>query len=133
MTLFSSSRQSVAQNAWSKGLTKRFGDVAITIPLIALTLPLMALVAFAIKCDSRGPVLIREEGVDTRGRRFTALKFRSSAYGHELDDSAVPRAKICLCPTPIGRYLRYTRIENLPLLFSVLRGEMSCIEASFLD
>jgi lipopolysaccharide/colanic/teichoic acid biosynthesis glycosyltransferase len=93
MTLFNSSRQSVAQNAWPKDLTKRLGDLAITIPLIALTLPLMALVALAIKYDSRGPVLIREEAVDTRGRRFTALKFRSTAYDHKLDGRADLRAK----------------------------------------
>ena len=133
MTLFNSSRQSVAQNAWPKDLTKRLGDLAITIPLIALTLPLMALVALAIKYDSRGPVLIREEGVDTRGRRFTTLKFRGTAYDHELDDRAALRAKAGACPTPIGRYLRYTRVDNLPLLFSVLRGEMSCVDASSFD
>jgi lipopolysaccharide/colanic/teichoic acid biosynthesis glycosyltransferase len=90
--------------------------------LIVLTLPLLVLVAFAIKCDSSGPIIARQERVGARGQRFTALKFRTTHHYSVLGpaDWRVDR-------TRIGWFLRYTRIENIPQLVNVLRGEMSCL------
>jgi polysaccharide biosynthesis protein PslA len=95
--------------------------------LIAFTLPLMAIVALAIKCESAGPVLVREERINARGRHFTALKFRNAVY--EPGGRAVRRAEIAARVTRVGWLLRYTRIENLPQLINVVRGEMSCLYA----
>jgi lipopolysaccharide/colanic/teichoic acid biosynthesis glycosyltransferase len=75
--------------------------------LLVLTLPLMILVAVAIRCDGHGPILVHRRRFAAE-RQYIALKFRSSA-------------------TPVGRFLRYTQIENLPQLVNVFRGEMSCI------
>jgi hypothetical protein len=69
-----------------------------------LALPLMVIIAFAVKCDSRGPVLIREERIAGRGRRFAALRFRITADRHIIE------------VTRLGELLRYTRADRLPQL-----------------
>ena len=75
--------------------------------LLVLALPLMVVVAIAIKCDGPGPIFVHRQRF-AAGRQYIALKFRSP-------------------PTRVGRFLRYTHIENLPQLVNVLRGDMSCI------
>jgi putative colanic acid biosynthesis UDP-glucose lipid carrier transferase len=94
--------------------TGRAGDRAIAIALLLLTLPLMGLVAVAIKCDTRGPIFVRRKRV-VGGRPYTALRFRTTRAGDAFGR-----------PTRLGRFLQYTQIENLPQLVNVLRGEMSC-------
>jgi len=103
--------------------------------LIAFTFPLMAIVGIAIKCDSPGPVFERERRVGSGGRRFDALKFRTTLHAVEDPGLTWRRAPEM---TRVGRYLRYTGIDDLPQLFNVLRGEMSIIDSgacspSFLD
>jgi lipopolysaccharide/colanic/teichoic acid biosynthesis glycosyltransferase len=114
---------------------RRLGDSAAACALIALTLPLMAIVAIAIKCDSTGPVFERRQCVGIGGRRFDALSFRITLPTVKDAELAWHRA---LHMTRVGRYLRYTRVDDLPQLFNVLRGEMSIIDSvayspSFLD
>ena len=89
--------------------------------LLLVTLPLMALAAIAIKCDSRGPVLVREERRDPRGRRFFALKFRSTVH------TSPPVCGVDQQVTFVGSIIRYLRIDNLPQLINVLSGEMTCV------
>lgn len=100
---------------------RRLGDLLAASGLILLTLPLMLIVAIAIKCDSRGPIFLREERIDPRGRRFFAVKFRSTVYCEcsvgALEDQL----------TFVGSVIRFLRIDNLPQLINVLRGEMTCI------
>jgi lipopolysaccharide/colanic/teichoic acid biosynthesis glycosyltransferase len=106
---------------------KRRADIWLAGVLIIFTLPFMAIVALAIKCNSRGPVFSREERIDPRGRRFLALQFRSTAHDCVLDEVRVTR---------VGQLLRYTRIDCLPRLINVLRGDMSfdaSWEGHFLD
>jgi lipopolysaccharide/colanic/teichoic acid biosynthesis glycosyltransferase len=103
--------------------------------LIAFTFPLMAIVGIAIKCDSPGPVFERERRVGSGGRRFDALKFRTTLHAVEGPGPTWRRAPEM---SRVGRYLRYTGIDDLPQLFNVLRGEMSIIDSgaclpSFLD
>ena len=117
--------------AWAR----RLGDLAAACALIAFTLPLMAIVAIAIKCDSPGPVFERRQCVGIGGRRFDALSFRTTLHAVEDGDLAWPRVPQM---TRVGPYLRYTRVDDLPQLFNVLRGEMSIIDSvayspSFLD
>jgi polysaccharide biosynthesis protein PslA len=102
----------------SEDRARRIGDFAIAVALLMLALPLMVIIAFAVKCDSRGPVLIREERIAARGRRFAALRFRSTADRHIIE------------VTRLGELLRYTRADRLPQLINVIRGEMSCIDAA---
>jgi putative colanic acid biosysnthesis UDP-glucose lipid carrier transferase len=105
---------------------KRFGDLAIACALIALTLPLAAVVAMVIKLESTGPVLTREERRGCNGRRVTILKFRTTRQpGSAARQWSRPEQ-----PTPVGRFLRYTRIVDLPQLCNVVRGDMSLVDAT---
>jgi lipopolysaccharide/colanic/teichoic acid biosynthesis glycosyltransferase len=92
--------------------------LAIAVALLVLALPLIVIIALAVKCDSGGPVLIWEKRIAARGLRFSALKFRSTA---DLHTTEVTRS---------GWLLRYTRADRLPQLINVIRGEMSCIDAA---
>jgi putative colanic acid biosynthesis UDP-glucose lipid carrier transferase len=105
---------------------RRVGDFAAACVLIAFTLPLMAIVAIVIKFESPGPVFERQKCVGIGGRRFDALSFRTTLHAVEDADLAWRRAPQM---TRVGSYLRYTRIDDLPQLFNVLRGEMSIIDS----
>jgi exopolysaccharide biosynthesis polyprenyl glycosylphosphotransferase len=105
---------------------QRLVDIALSFALLVLTLPLMLVTAALIRLDSRGPVLYRQERVGLRGRPFTVLKFRSmridaEACGPVWAMQRDPRV------TRIGSFIRLTRIDELPQLINVLRGEMSFI------
>lgn len=105
---------------------KRISDVAIASALIALTFPLAAAVALVIKLESTGPVLMREDRRTGAGRHVKVLKFRTTA---EPSRDARGRSWGAQ-PTSIGRFLRYTRIVDLPQLCNVVRGELSLIGTS---
>ena len=112
---------------------RRLIDLVIACALFALTAPLMLLVSVAIRLEAEGPILVRESCIGFRGRRFQMLKFRTVRY--DLDRSVPLWGRR---PTPLGEILRFTRIEALPQLINVLRGEMSIVDPdgrspSFLD
>jgi lipopolysaccharide/colanic/teichoic acid biosynthesis glycosyltransferase len=111
----------------------RVRELVVAVALILLTAPLIAVVALAIKSGSRGPILVREQRTGSDGR-FIALKFRTT----ELRDAQARRRPATGANlTAVGRFIRHTRIEHLPQLINVLRGEMSCFPGSerpfFLD
>jgi exopolysaccharide biosynthesis polyprenyl glycosylphosphotransferase len=106
---------------------KNLSDLLIAFCLVLLTLPLMIIVAVTIKCDSRGPVFYRQERVGLGGRRFMLLKFRSMIQDAEPEGRPVWAAEHDPRVTRIGRFIRRTRIDELPQLFNVLRGDMSMI------
>jgi lipopolysaccharide/colanic/teichoic acid biosynthesis glycosyltransferase len=97
---------------------RRAGDIAIACVVIALTLPLIAIVALAIKCDSPGPVFERQERVGFNGRRYVLLRFRSMV--HHSDHVSAGCGRI----TRLGRFLRYARLDELPKLINVLDGDI---------
>ncbi len=104
----------------------RLTDIVLSLMLLAVTLPLMLLTALLIRLDSAGPALYRQERVGLRGRPFTLLKFRSmrtdaEARGPVWAAQRDPRV------TRIGAFIRLTRIDELPQLLNVLRGQMSFI------
>jgi exopolysaccharide biosynthesis polyprenyl glycosylphosphotransferase len=105
---------------------KRAMDLAIAVPLAILLLPALLVVGLAIKFDSRGPVLFRQNRLGYRGRPFQILKFRTMMT---LDDGEVVRcAEIGdRRVTRIGGFLRKMSIDELPQLLNVIRGEMSLI------
>jgi lipopolysaccharide/colanic/teichoic acid biosynthesis glycosyltransferase len=90
-------------------------------------LPLMAMTALAIKIDGPGPVLYRQQRVGRFDRTFTLFKFRSMIADAEA--SGYPRWAQKQDPrvTRIGRFIRATRIDELPQLANVIRGEMSLV------
>jgi sugar transferase (PEP-CTERM system associated) len=106
---------------------KRLFDILIASLLILLTLPLMIVVALLIKVESCGPILYRQERVGWRGRSFVLFKFRSMRQDAEAGGAPVWAAQRDSRVTRVGRFIRYTRIDELPQLWNVLRGEMSII------
>jgi sugar transferase (PEP-CTERM system associated) len=105
---------------------KRGADIGLALVGLVLALPLMALAALAITLDSRGPVLFRQERVGRNGRIFVINKFRSMRVDAERGGPvwASPNDPRI---TRIGRFLRRTRIDELPQLLNVLVGDMSFI------
>lgn len=89
-----------------------------------LTLPVMLLVAVAVRATSRGPVLFRQTRVGLNNTNFTLYKFRSMYADAESRTGAVWAQKDDPRITPVGRYLRKWRLDELPQFFNVLRGDM---------
>lgn len=108
---------------------KRIFDVSIALLVLLLTWPFMLLVALAIRVESgRGqPILYRQDRVGERGRVFALNKFRSMRTDAELDGVARWATKNDARVTRVGRIIRKTRLDELPQLMNVLRGEMSLI------
>jgi lipopolysaccharide/colanic/teichoic acid biosynthesis glycosyltransferase len=103
---------------------KRSVDVTLACLLLILALPLLLLAAIVIKLDSDGPVLFRQVRVGRRFRRFQLFKLRTMSLtgaGHAFTLGADPRI------TRAGRLLRRYKVDELPQLWNVLRGEMSIV------
>jgi exopolysaccharide biosynthesis polyprenyl glycosylphosphotransferase len=94
---------------------------------LAFFAPLMLLVAMAVLVTSRGPILFRQTRVGMGGKPFTIYKFRSMRANAEADTGAVWASRNDPRVTVIGRYLRKTRLDELPQLFNVLQREMSIV------
>lgn len=106
---------------------KRVFDIVSSALLLLMALPVMIVAAIAIKLDSRGPVIYRQERVGLNGRGFMCLKFRSMSTDAERDGVARWATKNDSRVTRVGKFIRKTRIDELPQLFSVLKGEMSIV------
>jgi exopolysaccharide biosynthesis polyprenyl glycosylphosphotransferase len=116
---------------------KRALDLAVGGAMFALLSPVMALAALAIKLDSPGPIIFKQQRMGKDGRLFTCFKFRSMRQGAEEEKQALlhlneadgPLFKIRDDPrrTRVGQFLRRTSIDELPQLINVFRGEMSMV------
>ncbi len=106
---------------------RRTGDLVISLAFLVFTLPLMLIVAALIKLDSDGPVLYRQKRVGLHGRVFTLLKFRSMRVDAEAGGKARWAMRNDPRVTRVGSIMRATRIDELPQLLNVVRGEMSFI------
>jgi sugar transferase (PEP-CTERM system associated) len=112
---------------WARAATKRAFDILISSVLILLTLPIMLCAIVAIWLESPGPIIYRQERVGLAGRLFMCLKFRSMRVDAESDGVARWATQNDSRITQVGLVLRKTRIDELPQLFSVLRGDMSLV------
>jgi sugar transferase (PEP-CTERM system associated) len=106
---------------------KRVIDLMVGAIGFVLALPIMLLVAFLVRLTSRGPVLYHQARVGQHGRIFTVHKFRSMVTDAEAGTGAVWAQRNDSRVTPIGRFLRRTRLDELPQLWNVLRGDMSLV------
>jgi exopolysaccharide biosynthesis polyprenyl glycosylphosphotransferase len=116
---------------------KRALDIAIAGPLLIAALPLMALIALAIKLTGSGPILFAQQRYGYNRRRFRMFKFRTMVVDAEkhqeelesANEAAGPVFKLKADPriTKIGVFLRRTSLDELPQLVNVLRGEMSLV------
>jgi lipopolysaccharide/colanic/teichoic acid biosynthesis glycosyltransferase len=99
-------------------------EVVLAFAGLVATAPLLAVSALAVALSSRGPVLFHHERVGRSGRRFRLLKFRTMRHGTTgLEISAADDVRI----TPVGRVLRRTKLDELPQLWNVVRGDMSLV------
>jgi sugar transferase (PEP-CTERM system associated) len=108
-------------------LCKRIFDIAVSLALLVFTAPLLVIVSALIKLDSSGPILYRQERVGYRGREFTILKFRSMSVDAEGDGGPQWAARGDARVTRIGGVIRKLRIDELPQILNVLRGDMSFV------
>ncbi|HYH23115.1 MAG TPA: TIGR03013 family XrtA/PEP-CTERM system glycosyltransferase [Azospirillum sp.] len=106
---------------------KRAFDVGISLVMLLATLPIMALTALAIWLEDGRPVFYVQERVGQHGRVFRLLKFRSMRADAEKDGVARWAARGDSRITRVGRFIRTTRIDELPQIINVLRGEMSFV------
>ncbi len=106
---------------------KRLFDIISSSILLVLTAPVMILAVIAIWLDSPGPVIYRQARVGLGGRIFMCMKFRSMRIDAEKDGVAKWASKNDPRITRVGSFMRKTRIDELPQLFSVLFGEMSLV------
>lgn len=111
----------------ARQVAKRAFDIICSSSLLLLASPVMLMTILAIKLDSRGPIIYRQERVGLGGRIFMCLKFRSMRTDAEKDGVARWAAKNDSRITRIGAFIRKTRIDELPQLLSVLKGEMSLV------
>lgn len=112
---------------WYKNYGKRILDIIIALPVFIIGLLPMAIVALAVKLDSPGPVLFRQERIGKGGKVFQMLKFRSMCVNAEHTGSGVYSGKGDRRVTRVGRIIRATSLDELPQLINVLRGDMSLI------
>jgi len=118
-------------------VAKRLVDLVLATAILLSVLPIIGIIAIAIRLDSRGPIVFRQERVGENGRPFMMFKFRSMVADAERQQEVVnaytgsgklihkrpgdPRV------TRVGRFLRRFSLDELPQLFNVLRGEMSLV------
>jgi exopolysaccharide biosynthesis polyprenyl glycosylphosphotransferase len=115
------------RQTWFRTAVKRLFDIAAATVLLVLTLPIMLLASAAILLQDGAPVIYRQRRVGARGATFTLLKFRSMAKDAEQDGKASWASVNDARVTAVGRVLRRTRIDELPQLLNVLKGEMSFV------
>lgn len=129
-----------SQSLWQRSVTRVF-DLSLAIPALVIFLPVMAVVALAVRLTSRGPVIYRSRRVTRNGRQFEILKFRSMV----LDGEAVLERHLAKQPesrmewerdhklrddprvTRVGAFSRRWSLDELPQLFNVLMGDMSVV------
>ena len=108
-------------------IAKRLFDVAASALLLLLTMPLILLTAVLVKLESRGPAFYRQRRVGRYGEEFDIVKLRSMRADAEIAGQAVWAQHDDPRITRVGQYIRKARIDELPQVWSVLKGEMSFV------
>ena len=104
-------------------LVKRCTDMVLSLTALVLLLPVLATVAFLVWLDSGRPVFFRQDRVGLRFQRFQILKFRTMRLASGPSVTVAGDDRI----TRVGKYLRLTKLDELPQLWNVLGGEMSLV------
>src|SRR5208283_5702065 len=117
--------ESRADSVYARG-GKRCFDLALSLGGLTALSPVMMLCALLVRLTSRGPVFFRQTRLGYRGRPFPLIKFRTMVQGSESLGAAV-EVDGDRRLTPVGAFLRRTKLDELPQLANVLRGEMSLV------
>ncbi len=115
----------LTQSATRKAFKRAF-DILVASLLLLLASPVLVLVALAVKLDSKGPVFYRQERVGLHGKSYWLWKFRSMRTDAEKNGAVWARANDDRV-TRVGRFIRKTRIDEIPQVFNVLVGDMSFV------
>lgn len=113
--------------SFAEEFVKRIGDIFISLILIILTSPIMIFTSIAIFAYDRGPVFYRQKRLTRNGKTFKILKFRSMIVDAEKDGKARLAADNDSRITPVGKFIRACRIDELPQFFNILGGSMSIV------
>lgn len=110
---------------WQQAL-KRFIDVSLSLIALIILLPVYCILAIAVKISSKGPVFFTQERIGLNGKPFQIIKYRTmyvdaEKHGPQLSSSHDPRI------TPLGRFLRKTRLDEFPQFINVILGDMSLV------
>ncbi|MBP8265883.1 MAG: TIGR03013 family PEP-CTERM/XrtA system glycosyltransferase [Zoogloea sp.] len=115
------------RQGWGRTLVKRAFDIVVSLFLLALATPVMLLAALMIVVEDGAPVFYRQERVGLGGRLFKVIKFRSMRRDAERDGKPRWASANDDRVTRVGRFIRKVRIDELPQLFNVLKGDMSLV------
>jgi len=113
--------------SFAEEFVKRIGDIFISLILIIMTSPIMIVTSIAIFAYDRGPVFYRQTRLTRNGKTFKILKFRSMIVDAEKDGKARLAADNDSRITPVGKFIRACRIDELPQFFNILGGSMSIV------
>lgn len=105
---------------------KRLFDLIASTSALVILAPMLLFIAIAVRCDSRGPALFRQVRVGRGGRPFRILKFRTMIHEAGFARSDIAQQGDTRV-TRLGRFLRRTKLDELPQLFNVATGEMSLV------
>ncbi len=108
-------------------VAKRLFDIAASIAVLALTLPIVVVAAIAVRLDSKGQIFYRQTRVGHYGEPYRIIKFRSMREDAEVGGKAVWASAADPRITRVGNFLRQTRIDEIPQAWNVLKGEMSFV------
>lgn len=113
-------------NSWQRG-ARRALSIVLALFLTILTLPLIPIIALLVKLSSPGPVLYRQKRVGMRGKVFDCYKFRTMRPDAEADSGPTWASDDDPRITKVGRILRRTRLDEIPQIWNVLRGDMAFV------
>lgn len=111
---------------WEQNM-KRLIDVVVSLMVLIFFIPLWIAVALAIKLTSKGPVFYRQERIGRHGKPFRIIKFRSMRVDAEAQTGPMLAQKNDPRVTPVGAFLRKSRIDEFPQFINVLKGDMSIV------
>lgn len=112
--------------SFEQRIMKRAMDLVISFVLLLISSPFMLLTALAIKAEDRGPALFKQERVTLDGKKFQIYKFRSMIVDAEKDGARFS-SKNDDRITKVGKFIRATRLDELPQLLNILKGDMSVV------
>ena len=110
----------------NKLLIKRFLDILFSLILLILLLPIFMVLAICIKIDSNGPIFYRQERITTYGKKFRIFKFRTMVQDADKKGALVTMGQDPRI-TKVGNKIRKCRLDELPQLLNVIKGEMSFV------
>ena len=113
--------------SFEQAVMKRFVDILFSFIALAVASPFLLITAIAIKCYDGGPVFYSQERLTTGGRKFKVHKFRSMIVNAEKDGVARLASQKDDRITPVGKFIRKIRFDELPQLINILKGDMSFV------